>query len=71
MTDALQQTIDAAWERRDEIGAEPDPAIRAAVEETIRRLDSGEARVAEKGMDVGDAGNGRFVTHRRADRPVA
>jgi len=51
MTDALQQTIDEAWERRDEIGAEPDDALRDAVEEAIRRLDSGEARVAEKGMD--------------------
>jgi len=51
MTDSLQQTIDKAWERRDEIGAEPDAELRDAVEEAIRRLDSGEARVAQKSMD--------------------
>ena len=51
MTDALQQAIDEAWERRDEIGADTKGPVRGAVEEAIRRLDSGEARVAEKGME--------------------
>jgi 2,3,4,5-tetrahydropyridine-2-carboxylate N-succinyltransferase len=51
MTDALQQTIDEAWERRDEIGADTEGRVRQSVDEAIRRLDSGEARVAEKDMD--------------------
>ena len=51
MTDALQQTIDAAWEERDGLGAETTGAVRDAVEEAIRRLDAGEARVAEKGPE--------------------
>ena len=51
MTDALQQTIDEAWERRDELGADAPGAVRDAVEEAIRRLDAGEARVAEKGLE--------------------
>ena len=50
MSDALQQTIDSAWERRDTISAS-DVQVAAAVEEAIRRLDSGQARVAEKGAD--------------------
>jgi len=50
MSDALQQTIDEAWERREHIAA-GDGHVREAVEEAIRLLDSGEARVAEKGPD--------------------
>jgi len=50
MTDALQQLIEAAWDRREEIGA-GDAEVREAVEAAIRLLDSGEARVAEKGAD--------------------
>jgi 2,3,4,5-tetrahydropyridine-2,6-dicarboxylate N-succinyltransferase len=48
MTDALRETIEAAWERREGLGAETAGAVREAVDEAIRRLDSGEARVAEK-----------------------
>ncbi|MGZ8350449.1 MAG: 2,3,4,5-tetrahydropyridine-2,6-dicarboxylate N-succinyltransferase [Allosphingosinicella sp.] len=51
MTDALQRTIDEAWEARDGIGADTSGAVRDAVDEAIRRLDAGEARVAEKGPD--------------------
>jgi 2,3,4,5-tetrahydropyridine-2-carboxylate N-succinyltransferase len=51
MTEALRQTIDQAWEARDGIGPATAGAVREAVEEAIRRLDSGEARVAEKGAD--------------------
>ena len=51
MTDALQQTIDQAWEGRDGIGPDTTGDVRSAVEEAIRRLDAGEARVAEKGPD--------------------
>ena len=51
MSDELRETIEAAWERRDELGADTGGPVRAAVEEAIRRLDSGEARVAEKGLE--------------------
>jgi len=47
MTDPLQSTIEAAWEQRDTLDA-GDRAVREAVEAAILRLDSGEARVAEK-----------------------
>ena len=51
MTDALRQTIEEAWERRDTLGADTGGAEREAVDEAIRRLDAGEARVAEKGVE--------------------
>jgi 2,3,4,5-tetrahydropyridine-2,6-dicarboxylate N-succinyltransferase len=47
----LAQTIDRAWEERDGIGPGTGGAVREAVEEAIRLLDQGEARVAEKGPD--------------------
>ncbi|HWT12205.1 MAG TPA: 2,3,4,5-tetrahydropyridine-2,6-dicarboxylate N-succinyltransferase [Allosphingosinicella sp.] len=51
MSDSLAETIDQAWERREELGAGTAGGVREAVEEAIRRLDSGEARVAEKGSE--------------------
>ncbi|MGZ2411933.1 2,3,4,5-tetrahydropyridine-2,6-dicarboxylate N-succinyltransferase [Sphingomonas sp. F9_3S_D5_B_2] len=48
MTDQLQSTIDAAWERRDEIGASTRGEVRDAVDAAIAALDSGEARIAEQ-----------------------
>ena len=45
MTEALRQTIEEAWDRRDSLGA-ADAAVRDAVEAAIALLDSGEARVA-------------------------
>ena len=44
----LAPTIDAAWDDRANIGPATDGAVREAVDEALRRLDSGEARVAEK-----------------------
>jgi 2,3,4,5-tetrahydropyridine-2-carboxylate N-succinyltransferase len=52
MTDALKDIIEAAWERRDVIGA-GDRDVAQAVEAAIALLDSGEARVAEPGADGG------------------
>jgi 2,3,4,5-tetrahydropyridine-2-carboxylate N-succinyltransferase len=43
----IQQTIDAAWERRSEIAPGKDDPARGAVEEALRLLDSGAVRVAE------------------------
>jgi 2,3,4,5-tetrahydropyridine-2-carboxylate N-succinyltransferase len=44
----LETEITAAWEVRDRLGPDTHGPIRTAVEETLSRLDSGEARVAEK-----------------------
>lgn len=48
MSQALQQTIDRAWEERDCIGASTGGEVRDAVDAAIAMLDSGEARVAQK-----------------------
>jgi 2,3,4,5-tetrahydropyridine-2-carboxylate N-succinyltransferase len=47
----LQHVIDQAWEERDRIGAATTGEVREAVEAAIASLDSGEARVAEKGAN--------------------
>ena len=44
---ALTDTIEAAWETRDQIGPQTVGETRAAVAEALRLLDCGEARVAE------------------------
>jgi 2,3,4,5-tetrahydropyridine-2-carboxylate N-succinyltransferase len=48
MTSGLRETIEAAWERRESLGP-AEGALREAVDRAIAMLDSGEARVAEKG----------------------
>ncbi|GJD61321.1 2,3,4,5-tetrahydropyridine-2,6-dicarboxylate N-succinyltransferase [Methylobacterium frigidaeris] len=45
----LARTIEAAWEDRATIGADTTGPVRDAVEAALALLDSGEARVAEKG----------------------
>ena len=47
MTEALQTTIDEAWEARDTINFDTRGAVRDAVVDAIRLLDAGTARVAE------------------------
>src|SRR3954469_15092975 len=51
---ALQSTIESAFADRARLA---DPATRQAIERTIRHLDLGELRVAERGD------NGEWVTH--------
>jgi 2,3,4,5-tetrahydropyridine-2-carboxylate N-succinyltransferase len=51
MNDALQSTIDRAWDERDGIAASTAGEVREAVNAAIEALDSGRARVAEKGPD--------------------
>src|ERR1700709_804492 len=51
MSADLERVIDAAWEDRDSIGPGTGAKIRDAVEAAIALLDSGRARVAEKGAD--------------------
>ena len=43
----LEQTIDAAWEARAELGFDTKGEVREAVEEALNLLDSGARRVAE------------------------
>ena len=49
----LENTINAAWDDRDNVGLDTQGAIREAVEEATELLDSGKARVAER-VAVGD-----------------
>ena len=51
MSAELQSVIDAAWEARDGLGTGTTGEVRDAVEEALRLLDNGEARVAEKGAE--------------------
>jgi 2,3,4,5-tetrahydropyridine-2-carboxylate N-succinyltransferase len=51
MNEALQGMIDNAWERRDEVGPSTGGTLRIAVERVIDWLDTGQARVAEKGPE--------------------
>jgi 2,3,4,5-tetrahydropyridine-2-carboxylate N-succinyltransferase len=44
----LQVEIEAGWEARETLTPNTEGPVRTAVEESLRRLDSGEARVAEK-----------------------
>jgi 2,3,4,5-tetrahydropyridine-2-carboxylate N-succinyltransferase len=46
--ETLQAVIEAAWDKRDGIGATTGGEVRAAVETALDRLDKGTARVAEK-----------------------
>jgi 2,3,4,5-tetrahydropyridine-2-carboxylate N-succinyltransferase len=47
----LEQTIDAAFDKRDGIGPSTKGAVREAVEAALDLLDRGAARVAERGAD--------------------
>jgi 2,3,4,5-tetrahydropyridine-2-carboxylate N-succinyltransferase len=51
MSADLKSTIESAWEEREGISAATQGATRAAVDRAIDLLDSGGARVAEKGAD--------------------
>jgi len=48
---ALEQTIETAFENRDQVGLTTTGEIRNAVDEALGLLDSGKARVAERGED--------------------
>jgi 2,3,4,5-tetrahydropyridine-2,6-dicarboxylate N-succinyltransferase len=48
MSEALKTVIDAAWDKRESIGASASGEIRTAVDTALAALDSGEARIAEK-----------------------
>jgi 2,3,4,5-tetrahydropyridine-2-carboxylate N-succinyltransferase len=64
MQQALQQTIDQAWENRANLSpTAADAKVRAAVEAVIAQLDRGELRVAEK---IG----GQWQTHQWIKKAV-
>jgi 2,3,4,5-tetrahydropyridine-2,6-dicarboxylate N-succinyltransferase len=64
MTTTLADHINAAWETRDGLSPATEGPIRAAVEEALALLDSGAARVAEKGPD------GAWLTHQWLKKAV-
>ncbi|MCA1652758.1 MAG: 2,3,4,5-tetrahydropyridine-2,6-dicarboxylate N-succinyltransferase [Sphingomonadales bacterium] len=51
MSAELQPIIDRAWDERESIGPDSKGEVRDAVEEALRRLDSGHARIATKEAD--------------------
>ena len=53
----LAKTIDAAFDKREEVGPATRGAVRDAVEAALDLLDRGAARVAERGAD----GAGRSI----------
>ncbi len=60
----LQPIIDAAWEARDSVGAETRGGVRDAVDEALRLLDRGEARIATR------EGVGRWTVHQWLKKAV-
>ncbi|MEM1313346.1 MAG: 2,3,4,5-tetrahydropyridine-2,6-dicarboxylate N-succinyltransferase [Pseudomonadota bacterium] len=66
MTDhaALEAAIDSAWEARDGISPATTGETREAIEEGLRLLDSGEARVASRG------GDGTWTVHQWLKKAV-
>src|SRR6185369_11697229 len=48
MSEALQATIERAWDERDSIGPETKGEVRQAVDSALAALDGGGARIAEK-----------------------
>jgi 2,3,4,5-tetrahydropyridine-2,6-dicarboxylate N-succinyltransferase len=60
----LQATIESAWERRTELSTTSKGAEREAVEQAIELLDSGKARVAERGAD------GAWIVHQWLKKAV-
>ncbi len=59
--DKLAEIIDAAFERRDQIGPTTKGAVREAVEQALDLLDRGAARVAERGRTAHQAGLGASI----------
>jgi 2,3,4,5-tetrahydropyridine-2,6-dicarboxylate N-succinyltransferase len=63
MTEAIEVTIDAAWEQRDSIGPSTRGEVRTAVDAALSALDAGTARIAEKA-------GGEWVVHQWLKKAV-
>jgi len=63
----LQRVIEAAWEARDTLDTRARGEVHVAVDEALRLLDSGEARVAEKG---GSGRNGGWTVNQWLKKAV-
>jgi 2,3,4,5-tetrahydropyridine-2-carboxylate N-succinyltransferase len=61
--EALQTTIEAAWDKRDTVNPATGGEIRAAVETALDLLDKGHVRVAEKG-------DGEWIVHQWLKKAV-
>ncbi len=61
--DALEKTIDEAWERRSELSPTNAGGVRDAVQAALEALDAGKARVAEKN-------DGQWVTNQWLKKAV-
>ncbi|MFN7231863.1 MAG: 2,3,4,5-tetrahydropyridine-2,6-dicarboxylate N-succinyltransferase, partial [Brevundimonas sp.] len=64
MSHDLVTVIEAAWEDRAQVSAATQGEVRHAVERALSMLDSGEARVAERGAD------GTWTTHQWLKKAV-
>lgn len=64
MTEALARVINSAWEARDTLSTDTKGEVRDVVDAAIELIDSGEARVAEKGAD------GEWVVHQWLKKAV-
>ena len=60
----LAAQIDAAWERREALSPQSKGADVEAIEAALELLDTGQARVAERGAD------GRWITHQWLKKAV-
>ena len=60
----LKAEIEAAWEARDGVNVSTRGPVRDAVKETLRLLDSGEIRCAERG------GGGAWTVHQWAKQAI-
>lgn len=64
MTTALATAIEKAWDDRDSLSTSTQGEVREAVNAAIELIDSGEARVAEKGDD------GEWIVHQWLKKAV-
>ena len=62
--DDLKTEIEAAWDARDGVSVETKGPVRTAVDETLRLLDEGRLRVAERGED------GQWTVHQWAKQAI-
>ena len=59
----LEKIINDAWEKKDQINQNSDQSIKDAINQVIKDLDSGKARVAEKI-------NGEWKTHQHLKKAI-